>query len=476
MDKNNLKIKNVDTISNTTSSLMPQKGGYLNNNKNEDINHLISMLSATSESNYTTNSTNTEEIKNKLLNILQDGGGREEYNELVDTFRLFIEYVILCDVKSFEHWERFIDGKYQAKIISILNNLNQEDKKIFLNELYSTYLTQEYILIDHPILLLIYNIIMSQIIDKSDLKETIQKINDELYNKISKIIIHYLTTLPKPTDTSKYSDQSEKEFLEDYYNMLSKIRDHIEVYLISYFIDSILKPDEFIVRAKPQEPQLPSQISYLKADIEKVKKWRVQVATTLSFNSPSLAIAASRAPAPVVPVASEASKSSKAPLRLSSTPATYTGQEQHRSLTPPRSSPRSSVLTSSRLLGSPASSRSLSEQPLSQPLSSSRLSESRPLSSIQQRSALSSSRLSESRLSIQQRSTLSSSRLSAPSSSRLSTPSSSRLSAPLSQPLSQQLSSIQQRSALSSSRSSESRPSAPYTESRPPLTSSLRKM
>ena len=83
MSNNNLKIKNVDTISNTTSSLMPQKGGYLdatssfmqqkggylNNNKNKDITQLLSMLSATSDNNYTTNSTDTEQLKNKLFNI-----------------------------------------------------------------------------------------------------------------------------------------------------------------------------------------------------------------------------------------------------------------------------------------------------------------------------------------------------------------------------------------------------------------------
>ena len=86
-----IKIKNinsVDTIANTTSSFMPQKGGYsdatssfmpqkggyLNGTKNKHINQLISMLSATSESNYTTNSTDTEQLKNKLFNIIQSGG------------------------------------------------------------------------------------------------------------------------------------------------------------------------------------------------------------------------------------------------------------------------------------------------------------------------------------------------------------------------------------------------------------------
>ena len=65
-----------------TSSFMQQKGGYLDTTKNKDINQLISMLSATSENNYTTNSTDnntdTEHLRNKLFNILQDGGGMED--------------------------------------------------------------------------------------------------------------------------------------------------------------------------------------------------------------------------------------------------------------------------------------------------------------------------------------------------------------------------------------------------------------
>ena len=79
---NSIKIKDinsVDTISNATSSFMPQKGGLLDGNKNRDIKQLITMLSPTSENNYTTNSTdNTEQLKNKLFNILQGGGKEDE--------------------------------------------------------------------------------------------------------------------------------------------------------------------------------------------------------------------------------------------------------------------------------------------------------------------------------------------------------------------------------------------------------------
>jgi hypothetical protein len=95
-----IKIKNinsVDTVANTTSSFMPQKGaysdatssfmpqkgGYLNGTKNKDIQQLISMLSATSHDNYTANSTdNTEQLKDKLFNIIQSGGS-ERMNEII---------------------------------------------------------------------------------------------------------------------------------------------------------------------------------------------------------------------------------------------------------------------------------------------------------------------------------------------------------------------------------------------------------
>jgi len=84
-------IKSADTISDATSSFMPQKGGYSdgtssfmpqkgghytssNKKNNKDIKQLISMLSPTSESYYTANNNNTEELRDNLYNILQEGG------------------------------------------------------------------------------------------------------------------------------------------------------------------------------------------------------------------------------------------------------------------------------------------------------------------------------------------------------------------------------------------------------------------
>jgi hypothetical protein len=44
------------------------------------------MLSATSDDNYTTNSTDTEQLKNKLLNIAQDGGTEKGFFDSLLSF------------------------------------------------------------------------------------------------------------------------------------------------------------------------------------------------------------------------------------------------------------------------------------------------------------------------------------------------------------------------------------------------------
>jgi hypothetical protein len=328
MDKNNLnkytsdilskslKIKNVDIISNTTSSLMPQKGGYLdatssfmpekeryldatssfisqkggylNNNKNEDINHLISMLSATSESNYTTNSTNTEEIKNKLLNILQDGGSLPE---LIETFELINEYVILLNIKSLENLTRPNYMQFENKIIYILNNLSKEDKKAFLKDHIENFImTNPNILKEHPILLLIYKNIMFNIIDKSDLNEIINQITKGLYDQISKIIIYYLTTPPK-TDDNIQQDSSETipSMILKFYNMLTNIRDNIEKQLILYIQNSFREPSKIMIPKQAPAPASNLQsVQQLQNEINRVKALREkQLAIPLSSSSSS---------------------------------------------------------------------------------------------------------------------------------------------------------------------------------------------
>ena len=81
-------INSVDSISNTTSSFMPQKGGSfsatsVNKNNNNEVNQLISMLTSDSNdnNNFTANSTATEELENRLRNMLQDGGAKKKKNK-----------------------------------------------------------------------------------------------------------------------------------------------------------------------------------------------------------------------------------------------------------------------------------------------------------------------------------------------------------------------------------------------------------
>ena len=98
-----------------TSSFMPQKGGYLNatKNKDTDINQLISMLSTTSENNYITNytdnnitdnNTDTEHLRNKLFDIIQDGGGAEDfqYGTPEDKRRIEIENKLKMIIEALE--------------------------------------------------------------------------------------------------------------------------------------------------------------------------------------------------------------------------------------------------------------------------------------------------------------------------------------------------------------------------------------
>jgi len=71
-----------------TSSFMPQKGGSFsatsdNKNNTNDVNQLISMLTSDSndKNNFTANSTATEELENRLRNMLQDGGAKKKKNK-----------------------------------------------------------------------------------------------------------------------------------------------------------------------------------------------------------------------------------------------------------------------------------------------------------------------------------------------------------------------------------------------------------
>jgi len=128
--------------SDATSSFMPQKGGYLNGTKNKDINQLISMLSATSESNYTANSTDTEQLKNKLFNIIQSGGDSDnpfhnwDKGESIPTNNI--------DVPPGPEWRdnlNFSENILTHLLVPILNIINDtENKKWYIIFLYKTFI------------------------------------------------------------------------------------------------------------------------------------------------------------------------------------------------------------------------------------------------------------------------------------------------------------------------------------------------
>ena len=81
-----IKIININA-SNNTSSFIPQKGGFFSltstssNNDNNNVTKLINMLISDSVDNNFSNFSNssaTEELRNKLINMLQDGGGKKK--------------------------------------------------------------------------------------------------------------------------------------------------------------------------------------------------------------------------------------------------------------------------------------------------------------------------------------------------------------------------------------------------------------
>ena len=73
----------LSATSSNTTRFMPQKGGSINKNNNNEVNQLISMLTSDSDdkNNFTANSTATEELENRLRNMLQDGGAKKKKNK-----------------------------------------------------------------------------------------------------------------------------------------------------------------------------------------------------------------------------------------------------------------------------------------------------------------------------------------------------------------------------------------------------------
>ena len=117
-----------------TSSFMPQNGGYLDatKNKDKDIKQLISMLSATSENNYTTNSTdNTEQLKDKLLNILYGGTLPNEIKEIFSIMDLYKDSLLRKSETQILQFKTLLYDKIRI--------LSDEMALLFLTKLETDY-------------------------------------------------------------------------------------------------------------------------------------------------------------------------------------------------------------------------------------------------------------------------------------------------------------------------------------------------
>ena len=219
-----IKIKNIkdlDTISNATSSysdatssFMPQKGGYFVDS-NKDINQLLSMLSATSENNYTTNSTDTEQLKNKLFNITQEGSAIndklrrlkhfmgiysqseyfDKYMEMITSYATIIEKNELSndDLNTLHRLYRELNSYYKyffiKKVYKYEDKLNiKENFKKIINKLKDTeqpyfikkILKQLETINDMGIIILQKSFLHDSDLNSSDLNSL-----DKLFNKLN---------------------------------------------------------------------------------------------------------------------------------------------------------------------------------------------------------------------------------------------------------------------------------------------------
>jgi hypothetical protein len=132
-------------ISDATSSFMPQKGGhYTSSNKknNKDIKQ-YQFDSPTSESYYTANNNNTEELRDNLYNILQEGGAPgllESMKTLSQKVRSILPSRTPAPAMNTEHTHIIyscclIDENLVQKIVDLKNKNIKNGKKtiIYIN-------------------------------------------------------------------------------------------------------------------------------------------------------------------------------------------------------------------------------------------------------------------------------------------------------------------------------------------------------
>jgi len=230
--------------SDATSSFMPQKGGYLNGTKNKDIQQLISMLSATSDDNYTANSTdNTEQLKDKLFNIIQSGGSPppEEIKTILMHIEGYKNALISTDNAT-------TLSQLKQKIYDAITPLNETLALTFLQEFAKIYITSNltHDLITKPYLLYLLNMIkyvkfVANNKGKSYQNELINSIFQslgEIINRSNPINMDMLYENHK-----KQEDNIKKIKLYDYYN--------------SYFLTNFKKLQDYNSKETDEYTALP---------------------------------------------------------------------------------------------------------------------------------------------------------------------------------------------------------------------------
>ena len=236
-------IKNLDIISDATSSFMPQKGGYsdatssfmpqkrgyLNGTKNKDINQLISMLSATSDDNYTANSTdNTEQLKNKLFNIIQSGGSPPLKSNIDSIFELIdiYKYNLKNDIENYN-----LLNLNKRGIITKIGQLNEDEALLFLNIFRDKYslLNLTNTLIKEPYLFSLLSFI-KYVIFKTNVDGIIYQ------NTLFKLIKNSIQDLTNKENTNM-DILYENYIKEENYAKKEKLRNDYNKYYNTHFIE-----------------------------------------------------------------------------------------------------------------------------------------------------------------------------------------------------------------------------------------------
>ena len=219
--------------SDATSSFMPQKGGYLNGTKNKDINQLISMLSATSDDNYTANSTdNTEQLKNKLFNIIQSGGRDNPFQDWDKGVSIPTNNIVVPANPEYKDDFSFSIDIKNHFLVPILNIINDtEYKKWYIIFLYNTFIT--YPLIQQIQFMKAINMYLYYYKDYNELspeelliQNILKKIVHTYYESIDDAIPHEFSTVFEPVLIPPNNNNTYPKLLTNNTNTVERYPSH----------------------------------------------------------------------------------------------------------------------------------------------------------------------------------------------------------------------------------------------------------